>query len=296
VSSGSKVRLGDPESIVPSLRSLVDAGVTQMNFMTNELNPSLSYMRRLVQSFGPILSNYPEIGWFTYLRPDAMDEEDLVALRRLGCRLIRWGVETGSQSLSDRMQKDYHMSTVARVLHAAAKADIANHINLLLGYPGETDDDVNETLRFVTENASVIHSVRINPFYLPPGTKLEREPQRFGLRLLEFKSGYWTFEREDGVALDASVVQQRIERVGRRLIDLGIGFAGVLPFEFLNALCRESNRDSALAALRASQPFLWTEASPDGLKAQFGKYKMKTDWSETIFQRGRNYQTVLCND
>ena len=296
VSSGSKAKLNPPETLVTSLRDLLGQHVQQFNFMTNELNPSLRYMRDVVGELRPLLSSNPDVGWFTYLRPDSMERDDLRSLREIGCRMVRYGVETGSQTLSDRMQKDYTIPTVAKVLRLAAEADILNHVNFLVGYPGETDDDLQKSIDFVVDNHAAIHSVRINPFYLPPGTRLANEPQMFGIRLTEFRRGYWDFEMIDGSRPMADTIKARIEKLSDTIMRYGIGFAGVLPFETLNTLTQYPSRDEGIAELRRQRPYLWENASPDWLKSKLGGYTMHSDWSETILKRGRNYNMEICND
>jgi hypothetical protein len=64
--------------------------------------------------------------------------------------------------------------------------------------------------------AEHIHSVRINPFYLPPDTPIARDPAAFGIRLTEFDKGWWRFESENGDKLDPGRVKDRIERVAHR--------------------------------------------------------------------------------
>jgi radical SAM superfamily enzyme len=296
VSSGSNAKLNSPETVVASLQHLLAQNVRQFNFMTNELNPTLAYMRRVIRELRPLLSGRDDIGWFTYLRPDHMEMEDLTALREIGCRLVRYGVETGSQRLSDRMEKGYEIGTVARVLRRAAEADIMNHVNFLIGYPGETDEDVEQTIRFIAENHDVIHSVRLNPFYLPPGTRLAKDPAAYGLRLIEFRRGYWDFEMLDGTRPQKAVVKDRIERVTDAVMQYDIGFAGVLPFETLNSLSGYPTRDEGMAALRREHGYLWENASPDWLKARLGGYDMNAEWEETIYKRGRNYNLDVCTD
>ena len=296
VSSGSNVKLSKPEQLAKNAAQLLRMGVRQMNFMTNELNPTLSYMRRLSKALKPILGGREDVVWFTYLRSDHMEPKDLCDLRHIGCRLARYGVETGSQKLSDRMRKGYSIEVIEQILKSAAHADILNHVNFLVGFPGETEKDVQETLDFIDRTAKHIHSARINPFYLPPGSPMALAPEKHGIRLKEFRRAFWDFELADGQRASADVVQDRIERITERLVRHGIGFSGVLPFETLDYLARHPDRDTALKAMRVERPYMWENSSSDWLKAKLSGYEMPTEWSATIYRRGQNYSLTLCND
>jgi hypothetical protein len=296
VSTGSNVKLSSPESVAASMAELLELEVGQLNFMTNELNPTLSYMRRFIRALDPHLSGKRDLAWFTYLRPDFMEAKDLADLRRLGCRLVRYGVETGSQRLSDQMRKDYRIETIEAVLKHASDAGIMNHINFLVGFPGETEEDVHQSLEFVDRVRPYVHSVRINPFYLPPDSPMARDPESNGIKLKEFRNGYWDFELLNGTRTHSAIVEDRIQRLTERLRSHGIGFAGVLPFETLDYLARYESRDAALAAMEIERPYMWETSSSDALKAHLGGYSVPVDWQSNIYQRGKNYSLAICND
>lgn len=297
VSSGSEAKLSKPAQVAALYENMLQRGATQFNFMTNELNPSSKYLKQVLDAMEAIDVDYSTAAWFTYLRPDPIDADDFRRLRRVGCRLVRYGVETGSQRLSDRMRKDYKIPVIAQVLRDAAAADIFNHVNLLVGFPGETEEDVQETFKFLADNKQFIHSIRINPFYLPPGSPMARSPQDNNIKLIRFNKGFWEFEVSDGVKATAEVVKQRITRIVEWCTSNGVGFAATLPFETINILSMFDSRDEGMDHMRAEYPFFWRVANSDGLKAHFGGYARKEAlWEDTIYKRGRNYNMVLCND
>ncbi|MES2939374.1 MAG: radical SAM protein [Pseudomonadota bacterium] len=297
VSSGSDAKLTKPSQVAALYASLLEVGATQFNFMTNELNPSKKYLKGVLAEMEKIPADLGGAAWFTYLRPDPIDAQDFVRLRRVGCRLVRYGVETGSQRLSDLMKKDYKIDVISRVLHDAAAADLFNHVNLLVGFPGETDDDVDRTIEFLRANLAVIHSIRINPFYLPPGSPMSDAPERNNIKLIRFDKGFWEFDVLRGEKTTPAAVKARIERLVGWCMDHGLGFAATLPFETLNILSMHATRGAALEHMREHYPFFWRVANSDSLKAHFGGYgKTEVSWDATIYRRDRNYNVVLCND
>lgn len=298
VSTGSKAKLSPVEKVAQDFENLLNAGVSQFNFMTNELNPTLKYLRRFLDYIKPVVeeNNFERPSWFTYLRPDHIELEDFQRLRAVGCRLVRYGVETGSQSLSDRMQKDYKIETIEKVLKYASASDILNHVNFLIGYPGETEKEFNETLEFVERNHKNIHSVRINPFYLPPDTPMSREPDVYGIKLISFERGYWDFDLIKGGKNSSELIKNRIEVLTELLMSKNVGFSAVLPFATLNELSKFNNRDDALENMRSTHSYMWEYSSPDTLKSILGGYNFKDGWDNTIYKRGRNYQMTICND
>jgi Radical SAM superfamily len=296
VSSGSNVKLSAPEDLAASMSELLNLGVKQLNFLTNEINPTLAYMRKFIAAITPVLNDRTDVSWFSYMRADHATPQDFSDLRQIGCRLLRYGVETGSQRLSNAMRKDYNIAVIGETLKHAADAGIWNHVNFLIGYPGETTRDIEETEEFIARNAPYIHSVRLNPFYLPPDSPMARDPEAHGLKLLEFRNGFWDFELLSGTKASSEIVANRLDRIQAEVKRHGIGFAGVLPFETLDFLARHDDRDEAIELMKIERPYMWQSSSADWLKGQLGAYDAPMEWTATIYKRGQNYSMALCND
>jgi hypothetical protein len=273
-------------------------GVKQLNFMTNELNPSRTYLLRFLDQLERHQdeASDTDCNWFTYVRADRLERAELGRIRRLGGRFARYGVESGSQRLLDLMRKDYDVPTMAHTLRAAAAEALWNHVNLLVGFPGEEESDIDQTVGFLEQNAAAIHSVRINPFYLPPDTPIARAPEEFGIRLTEFDSGWWRYEGRDGEAPDEADVVRRIERIAQACAGLGIGFAGTDPFFLLNVISRFDAVEDAIAYLKQDYPLFWVPAPTDAYKAMIGGYSTSADWKDTSLKRQRNYSLSICTD
>ncbi len=301
VASGSKATLTPPDRALHSLEHLLDEGVTQMNFMTNELNPSRTYMLRFLDSLEERITRRGRIEdvpvhWLSYVRADALEPGDMRKFRRVGGRFARYGVESGSQRLLDLMRKDYEVETIEKTLRYAEQADVWNHINLLVGFPGERQGDIDASCSFLERNAGHLHSVRINPFYLPPDTPIARAPEEFGITLTEFNRGWWNYQFADGSAPDAEEVVEKIGRISDVCVELGISFAGNDPFLLLDILAHHESREDARAELGERFPFFWEARPPAYYQAMVGGYEVSAAWKDTALKRGENYSLAFCTD
>jgi len=303
VASGSKATLTPPTQALASIEHLLDEGVTQMNFMTNELNPSRTYMLRFLDGLEECLRRSGRLDdapvhWLSYVRADALEPEDMRKFRRVGGRFARYGVESGSQPLLNLMRKDYEVTTIERTLSHAEQADIWNHINLLVGFPGEKGSDIDASCAFLERNASKIHSVRINPFYLPPDTPIARTPEEFGITLTRFNKGWWEYQLGDGSSPSPDAVVDNINRISQTCVDLDISFAGNDPFLLLDILGHHESRDAARSELRERFPFFWDARPPAYYQALVGGYEASVSpaWRDTALKRGENYSLAFCTD
>ncbi|MCI4323621.1 MAG: B12-binding domain-containing radical SAM protein [Thermoplasmata archaeon] len=103
-------------------------------------------------------------------RPDILPVDLLPRLRAAGLQRVYLGVESGSQKILDVMNRGTHLSQIERASTALRAAGIRQYWFLMLGYPGETREDIESTLtlfrRFSPEEHSVSSAVPL------PGTRL----------------------------------------------------------------------------------------------------------------------------
>jgi radical SAM superfamily enzyme YgiQ (UPF0313 family) len=124
---------------------------------------------------------------------------DLLALaRRAGCRHLHYGFESGSERMLDLMGRDYSPAQAREVLAATKAAGIETRINLMVGFPGETDETVGETIAFVRENAGIIDLVdTVNPVYLMAMSDLYEHRGEYGIETPDEIPDNWVDGRLD---------------------------------------------------------------------------------------------------
>lgn len=112
-------------------------------------------------------------------RVDLLDEDVAQALKTAGCDMAWVGAESGSQKILDAMDKG---TTVQQIRDAAARLHrygIKVGFFLQFGYPGETREDIDRTIRMVHECRP--DDIGISVSYPLPGTKFyERVRQDMG--------------------------------------------------------------------------------------------------------------------
>ncbi|HCV43369.1 MAG TPA: radical SAM protein [Bacteroidetes bacterium] len=102
-------------------------------------------------------------------RVDLLLREDAIHnLRTAGCRTVWVGAESGSQKILDAMEKG---TTVEQIYEATRKlktAGIRVGFFLQYGYPGETREDIDQTLRMVKD--CLPDEIGVSVSYPLPGT------------------------------------------------------------------------------------------------------------------------------
>lgn len=122
---------------------------------------------------------YKKIKWYAQIRAGAVDKELLTFMKKMGCDRVEFGFESGSQRVLKLMNKK---STVEQNLKAAIAAKCAAmpfQGNFIIGYPGETEQDLLETAKFMKKTRPTV--ILFNIFWPLPSTtsyaELEKEEQ-----------------------------------------------------------------------------------------------------------------------
>ncbi len=91
------------------------------------------------------------------------------ALKRAGARTIWMGAESGSQSVLDAMDKGTKVDQIREAARLLKEAEIQVGFFLQFGYPGESRQDIEKTIRLVRECGP--DDIGISVSYPLPGTK-----------------------------------------------------------------------------------------------------------------------------
>lgn len=91
------------------------------------------------------------------------DTELLKKLRKSGCIKINWGIDSVSKRMISFIDKGIELDNVKKILKKSKKANISNTVSIILGYPTETYDDLNENKHFFIKEKNNIDVVLIAP-------------------------------------------------------------------------------------------------------------------------------------
>lgn len=90
------------------------------------------------------------IGWECLSRVDTMDAEVARAMKRSGCIRVFFGIESGNDSVLGLMNKKITTSQAKEAIYTAKAAGLKVGAFFIVGYPGENDKTVLDTLRFAS--------------------------------------------------------------------------------------------------------------------------------------------------
>jgi len=128
------------------------------------------------------------IKWCCQLRPTSeFDYSTLLELFNSGLVMIMWGVESGCDRLLKLINKGTNILDISQVISDSHKVGIKNIVYIMFGFPTETKEEAEITLRFLQDNTENIDLVSTSVFGLQKDTPIYRNPLKYGVEVKETK-------------------------------------------------------------------------------------------------------------
>ena len=86
--------------------------------------------------------------WGGETRPQPLTKEKLIKMHRAGCRWLLFGLESGSERIRAHIGKTYDPDHVRKVVCWCTELGIATFGSFIVGFPGETREDLRQTVQF----------------------------------------------------------------------------------------------------------------------------------------------------
>jgi radical SAM superfamily enzyme YgiQ (UPF0313 family) len=167
---GKSFRPRSAQSVVEEIRELADRyGITDFDILDDAFNLDRARVHAICEALlklpRPVTVAFPN-----GLRSDLLDDETLKLMRRAGTIYISFAVESASPRMQKLMRKNLDLEKAERAIRTAARLGIFCNGFFMLGFPGETRQEMERTVRFATRSPlHTAHFLKVTPF---EGTEL----------------------------------------------------------------------------------------------------------------------------
>ena len=142
-----------------------------------------------------------------------MDAGLLKKMRRAGCGGLTFGIESCSDNVLGLMRKGSNTQIARETLIRVKEAGMRVEINLIVGFPGETEADVDKTVYFIRENASYIDKINsLNVCTIGPGMHIYDHLEEYNIDGSMIRDWYSWFTKDM-----SNNIQVRLDRHRRML-------------------------------------------------------------------------------
>ena len=175
--SGRRLRKRSPEDVLGELEECVERhGIRNFFFRADTFTLERNWVLEIC---GLIERRLPGVKWVCNSRTDSLDEERCAAMRRAGCWGIALGIESGNQSMLDKMGKKAKLDDSRRAVALCRKHKLKTLLYFIIGLPWETKETLKDTMALARELEGDFYDFHVAiPF---PGTELDSLVRREGL-------------------------------------------------------------------------------------------------------------------
>lgn len=122
--------------------------------------------------------------WNSFYRSDHGDDRTIRMMRDAGCEGTFLGIESGSDEMLKRMNKTARRKDYLAALKTFNECGISTYASLIIGFPGETEATVAETISLVEEGQPDYYRAQL--WYADPATPIWEQRDRYGLKGVAF--------------------------------------------------------------------------------------------------------------
>ncbi len=213
---GKKFRARSPENVVDEMEELVyKYKVEDIEFLDDIFTLN---KKRAIEIAKEIRRRKLDVRYTASSRVDTINREVLIELKKAGLSTMYYGAESGSQRVLDLMRKRITLRQIEDAIKITKYLDIKTLASFIIGYPGESLREIDETINF---------SISLDPDYAQysiltpyPGTPIYYELKRKGLLSTEDWDKY--------TVLDPVIEYEKMglskEIVGRKLTEAYLRF------------------------------------------------------------------------
>lgn len=184
--------------------------------------------KRLIRFCELLVQQKSNLKWVCYARADDLTDPSVVQLMKAaGANQVQIGLESGNQQMLDNMNKRCTVESNLEAIQNCRKYGISSMISLIVGYPGETEETLSDTLDFMREARPDFHflatfSVRIEE--VPMFNAVNRS--RFGLQRMENAYSFAPYWRHNTMC--CSEAGNHVRAMGMALCEEKISLDGML--------------------------------------------------------------------
>ena len=181
--SGRGYRMRSPKNVVDEMQLVQEKyGVDQVTFYDDAFSVDRNRVMKICEELN---ARKLKLLWDCGTRVDMVDRELMQTMKNAGCIAVWLGVESGSEAMLGAMNKRIKLDQTRLAYKTAQKVGLITIANVVLGFPGETEQTAQETINFVKQlNPDDVGFYIATPY---PGTPMYEQVIKNGwLRVTDF--------------------------------------------------------------------------------------------------------------
>jgi radical SAM superfamily enzyme YgiQ (UPF0313 family) len=122
---------------------------------------------------------------------ERMSPEFLQKMKKANCHWVVFGIESGANPILKAMKKGINHDEIISILKSAHETGIQVSVNIIVGFPGETEEFFQETLKLLESCKDYISYISSSVFGLDPNTHVGKNPEKYGIEVVTEEKIAW---------------------------------------------------------------------------------------------------------
>jgi len=162
---GNLFRRRNLDSVFAEIESILHLGYDSLWIADDNFTLSLSYLKSFCQRMAE-----RQLNWACLSRSTGIDQEIAALMKGAGCKRVYLGLESGSPATLKLMNKKATLVDGLNAVYHFQKAGIEVAAFFIVGYPGESNADIEETFKYALKLP--LDEISFNVPFPLPGSKL----------------------------------------------------------------------------------------------------------------------------
>lgn len=182
----------DPSDIWRVLDQIEALGyVNSVTFIDDTFNVPIERFKQILHG---LCEREYSFRWNCNFRCQYATPEIVSLMNQSGCEGVFLGLESGSDTILTNMNKSATASAYARGIKLLRDTAILTYASFIVGFPGETQDTVRETIDFIEEAGPDYFRAQL--WYYDTMTPVHQDATKYGLRNSQFEWSHDTMNSE----------------------------------------------------------------------------------------------------
>jgi radical SAM PhpK family P-methyltransferase len=192
-----KYQTADIEAIEGELNRLKEIeSVKSIHIIDDTLNVPAKRFKNLLRM---LVKNKYKFKWYSQFRCQFADEETVALMKESGCEGVFLGLESGNDHILNNMNKAASVEAYLKGIELLKKYEILAYGSFIIGFPGETRETVQDTVRLIEE--SKVDFFRTQLWYCEPVTPIWQQRETYKIEGSQFEWRHATMDSKEAADL-----------------------------------------------------------------------------------------------
>ena len=175
--SGSKMRNRSVENVIKEIKDCIENhGINDFFFRSDTFTANRKFVKSLCAE---IISSSLNINWVANSRTDTFDEEIAAWMKKAGCWLVAFGIESANDEILKKIGKNTTTHETLKALEICTNIGLRTYCFFVIGFPWDTEASISDTFRLISQSDMDYIEIHIATPY--EGTELFNISKELGL-------------------------------------------------------------------------------------------------------------------